>query len=254
MLSVRGLAKSFGANKAVDNLSFDLLEGEMLALIGPNGAGKSTTFNMVNGQLKPDKGTIVVDDQSLVGKSAKKIWRLGISRTFQIAEIFQTFTLAENVQLALLSSDSKLFSFWSRANQYRREDAVLLLKMVGLGDQSDKACSTLAYSDAKRLELAVALANQPKILLMDEPTAGMAPGERKNLMALVRDLVQERKRLHKTLLSVLFTEHSMDVVFGYADRIIVMARGELIVQGSAEVVKASSRVQDVYFGGGKTFK
>ncbi len=253
MLTARGLVKSFGANKAVNNLSFDLIEGEMLALIGPNGAGKSTTFNMVNGQLKPDEGTIDVGDQSLIGKSAKKIWQLGISRTFQIAEVFQTFTLAENVQMALLSADQKLFSLWSPAHQYRREDAVDLLKMVGLDHQSDKSCSALAYADVKRLELAMALANQPKILLMDEPTAGMAPGERRNLMALVRDLVQERKKIHKAPLSVLFTEHSMDVVFGYADRIIVMARGQLIAQGNAEDVRANRSVQEVYFGGGKTF-
>jgi len=254
MLSVKGLVKNFGGNTAVNHLSFDLMESEMLALIGPNGAGKSTTFNMVNGQLKPDAGTIAFDQQSLVGMSAKNIWKFGISRTFQVAETFQTFTLSENVQMALVSSDERLFSMWSRANQYRRDDAIRYLRMVGLDHLADSACSTLAYGDVKRLELAIALANEPKILLMDEPTAGMAPGERKNLMSLVREMIEERKRKAHHSLSVLFTEHSMDVVFGYADRIIVMARGELIAQGSAEVIKASAKVQEVYFGGGKTFE
>ena len=254
MLSVKSLAKSFGGNQAVSDLSFELVDGEMLALIGPNGAGKSTTFNMVNGQIRPDSGTIIFDNKSLIGLSSKKIWQLGISRTFQIAQTFQSLTLAENVQMALLSSDSKLLSMWNRASLYKRDEAIELLRMVGLDKDADKACSILAYGDVKRLELAIALANEPKILLMDEPTAGMAPGERKNLMALVREMVIDRKKLGRKLLSVLFTEHSMDVVFGYADRIIVLARGNLIAEGNSEVIKASREVQEVYFGGGKTFE
>ena len=253
MLVVKDLVKSFGGNAAVNQISFELRDGEMLALIGPNGAGKSTTFNMINGQIKPDSGDIALNDKSLIGLSAKNSWKLGISRTFQIAETFHTLTLAENVQLALLSTDSQLFSLWRRANQYRREDAISLLAMVGLDKLADQASSNLAYGDVKRLELALALANNPDVLLMDEPTAGMAPGERRNLMALIRDLVQQRKLASGNSLSVLFTEHSMDIVFDFADRIIVMASGELIAQGTTEMIQKNPRVQEVYFGGGRRF-
>ena len=155
--------------------------------------------------------------------------------------------------MALLSTDGQLFSLWRRANDYRREDAMNLLHMVGLDKLAHQASSNLAYGDVKRLELALAMANDPKILLMDEPTAGMAPAERKSLMALIRELVQHRKLTGGNSLSVLFTEHSMDVVFDFADRIIVMAGGDLIAQGTTEMIKSNQRVQEVYFGGGRPF-
>ena len=253
MLTVKGIAKKFGGNAAVNHISFELGEGEMLALIGPNGAGKSTTFNMINGQIRPDCGDILLNNESLIGLTAKNTWKLGISRTFQVAATFQTLTLAENVQMALLSTDGQLFSLWRRANDYRREDAMNLLHMVGLDKLAHQASSNLAYGDVKRLELALAMANDPKILLMDEPTAGMAPAERKSLMALIRELVQHRKLTGGNSLSVLFTEHSMDVVFDFADRIIVMAGGDLIAQGTTEMIKSNQRVQEVYFGGGRPF-
>ena len=253
MLTVKGIAKKFGGNAAVNHISFELGEGEMLALIGPNGAGKSTTFNMINGQIRPDCGDILLNNESLIGLTAKNTWKLGISRTFQVAATFQTLTLAENVQMALLSTEGQLFSLWRRANDYRREDAMNLLHMVGLDKLAHQASSNLAYGDVKRLELALAMANDPKILLMDEPTAGMAPAERKSLMALIRELVQHRKLTGGNSLSVLFTEHSMDVVFDFADRIIVMAGGDLIAQGTTEMIKSNQRVQEVYFGGGRPF-
>jgi branched-chain amino acid transport system ATP-binding protein len=253
MLSVKGIAKKFGGNTAVNHISFELGEGEMLALIGPNGAGKSTTFNMINGQTRPDFGDISLNNQSLIGLTAKNTWKLGISRTFQVAATFQTLTLAENIQMALLSTDGQLFSLWRRANDYRRDDAMNLLHMVGLDKLAHQASSNLAYGDVKRLELALAMANDPKILLMDEPTAGMAPAERRSLMALIRELVQHRKLTGGHSLSVLFTEHSMDVVFDFADRIIVMAGGNLIAQGTTEMIKSNQRVQEVYFGGGRQF-
>jgi len=248
LLKVSGLGKSFGGVRAVDGVDFELAPGELLALIGPNGAGKSTTFNMVNGQLRADAGSIMLDGHELIGKTPRDIWRLGVSRTFQIAETFASLTVVENVQMALLSADRKLFSMWRRAADHQRERALELLDQVSMKAQADRPCSVLAYGDVKRVELAMAMANDPKLLLMDEPTAGMAPKERNNLMALTKQLVIDRG------MAVLFTEHSMDVVFAYADRMIVLARGRLIAEGKPLAIRDDPKVQEVYFGSGKTFE
>jgi branched-chain amino acid transport system ATP-binding protein len=248
LLKVSNLGKSFGGNRAVDGIHFEVASGELLALIGPNGAGKSTTFNMVNGQLRPDSGSVQLAGVDLVGLKPRQIWQMGVSRTFQIAETFASLTVVENVQMALLSADGHVFNLWRRASAHRRDDALELLAQVGLVEQADRPCSQLAYGDVKRLELAIALANEPRLLLMDEPTAGMAPAERNQLMSLTRELVQRRG------LAVLFTEHSMDVVFGHADRIIVLARGRLIAQGTSQDIRNHPKVQEVYFGTGKTFE
>jgi branched-chain amino acid transport system ATP-binding protein len=248
LLQVSHIARSFGGVRAVDDVSFDLLPGQLLALIGPNGAGKSTCFNMLNGQLRPDAGSIRFDGQELVGKRPREIWRLGVGRTFQIAETFGSMTVVENVRMALLSRDRKIFHMWKPARSFLRDEAMDLLEQVGIAAQADRPCSVLAYGDVKRVELAIALANRPKLLLMDEPTAGMAAKERNELMALTRRLVAERD------LAVLFTEHSMDVVFAYADRMIVLARGKLIAEGAAEYIRNHPRVREVYFGTGKTFE
>ncbi len=249
LLVVKGIEKSYGANRAVKGLSFCLERGEMLALIGPNGAGKSTTFNMLNGQILPDRGDIQFNAKSLIGCSPRQTWQAGISRTFQVAQTFGSLTLAQNVQMALLSADAKLFSFWRIAKHYKREEAIDLLRSVDLHSQADKTCANLAYGDVKRLELAIALASAPTLLLMDEPTAGMAQKERNNLMALTHQLVQEKRHSEKGL-AVLFTEHNMDVVFEYANRVLVMAQGELIAQGPPKEIRDSHLVQSVYLGRG----
>jgi len=248
LLQVRDLNKSFGGVRAVDGINFDLHEGELLALIGPNGAGKSTTFNMVGGQLKASGGSIRLLGQELVGKRPRDICRLQVGRTFQIAETFASLTVVENVQMALLSHHGKGFSLFTSARKQYREEAMDLLAQVGMQRHAERPCSELAYGDVKRVELAMGLANDPKLLLMDEPTAGMGPEERNDLMALTKRLVVERK------MAVLFTEHSMDVVFAYADRMIVLARGRLIAEGDAPYIRNHPKVQEVYFGTGKTFE
>jgi branched-chain amino acid transport system ATP-binding protein len=246
LLQVRDLTRSFGGVRAVDNVSFELARGELLALIGPNGAGKSTCFNMINGQLRPDSGEVRLEGEDIVGRKPRDVWRLGVGRTFQIAATFHSMTVIENVQMALISHAKRTFHAWTPAAAHFREEARELLAQVGMDAHADRPSSILAYGDVKRVELAVALANKPKLLLMDEPTAGMAPRERNDLMALTKRLVTTND------IGVLFTEHSMDVVFAFADRMIVLARGKLIAQGSGEAVRDDPKVREVYFGSGRT--
>ena len=248
VLAVQNLCKSFGGVHAVSHVSFTIDKGEFLALIGPNGAGKSTCFNMINGQLRPDSGKILFGGQDITGRTPRQIWRLGVGRTFQIAATFGSMTVVENVQMALLSHFGEIFSMWVAASARHRERAIELLAQVGMADAAERPCHELAYGDVKRVELAIALANDPRLLLMDEPTAGMAPRERNELIALIKRLVEKRQ------MSVLFTEHSMDVVFAFADRIIVLARGKLIADGNAKEIRQNPQVQEVYFGTGKTFE
>lgn len=243
LLQIDALCKSFGGNQAVDHVSFDLAAGQLLALIGPNGAGKSTVFNLLNGQLRADHGQARFKGQSLMGQSPQAIWRLGIGRTFQIPEAFASLTVQENVQMALLSHHRQLFHLWGSARRHQTARALALLDQVGMADQAHRACGELSYGDIKRVELAIALANEPSLLLMDEPTAGMAPKERHALMTLVQHLVDSQG------LAVLFTEHSMDVVFGFADRIVVLARGKKIAEGPPAQIQSNPEVQAVYFGG-----
>jgi branched-chain amino acid transport system ATP-binding protein len=248
VLTISGLTKSFGGVHAVRDVSFTVARAEFLALIGPNGAGKSTCFNMINGQLAPDAGDIAFEGRSIVGLSPREVWRLGVGRTFQIAATFGSMTVVENVQMALISHGGEIFRWWKPAAARHRGRALDLLGQVGMRDAADRACRELAYGDVKRVELAIALANEPRLLLMDEPTAGMGPRERNDLIALVKRLVVEKQ------ISVLFTEHSMDVVFAFADRIIVLARGRLIADGDAASIRNDPKVQEVYFGTGKTFE
>ncbi|HML07202.1 MAG TPA: ABC transporter ATP-binding protein [Xanthobacteraceae bacterium] len=247
-LAVDALYKSFGAVHAVDGVSFSVGAGEFLALIGPNGAGKSTCFNTINGQLVPDGGTIRFDGSDIAGLPPREICRRGIARTFQIAATFGSMTVAENVQMALIAHARETYRLWRRATSYHRKRALELLRRVGMHEAADRPCRELAYGDVKRVELAIALANDPRLLLMDEPTAGMATRERNELIALVKALVVERG------VAVLFTEHSMDVVFSFADRIIVMARGRLIADGDANAIRGDPLVREVYFGSGRTFE
>jgi branched-chain amino acid transport system ATP-binding protein len=247
LLSVEGLTKSYGGVHAVRGVSFELRAGEILALIGPNGAGKSTCFDMLNGQNVPDSGRITILGEETVGKKPRAIWRLGVGRTFQITATFATMTVRENVQVALVSHRHQLFNLWSSTPQFARAEAGRLLDLVGMGAYAERPCGELAYGDLKRLELAVALANQPKLLLMDEPTAGMAPRERIELMRLTASIAREQS------IGVLFTEHDMDVVFEHADRILVLNRGSVIAEGSPEEVRGNAQVRAIYLGEGLVY-
>jgi branched-chain amino acid transport system ATP-binding protein len=247
VLAVTDLQKSFGGVRAVDGASFEVDRGELLALIGPNGAGKTTCFNMLNGQLRPDGGRVLFDGVDITGRRPRDVWRLGVGRTFQITQTYGSMTVLENVQMALLSYHRRVLNFWQRAGNLHREEAMALLERVGMAGQADRGCGVLAYGDLKRVELAVALANRPKLLLMDEPTAGMAPRERIELMRLTAEIVGERG------LAVLFTEHDMDVVFTHAHRIVVLSRGRIIARGRPDEVRNDPQVREVYLGTGMMF-
>jgi branched-chain amino acid transport system ATP-binding protein len=204
-------------------------------------------FNMLNGQLKPDRGEVLFAGERITGLAPRQAARRGIGRTFQITATFGSMTVRENVQMALIARERQQWRLFQPARTLHAGEADGLLRLVGMQDQAERACGVLAYGDIKRVELAVALAGQPQLLLMDEPTAGMAPAERIALMELTARIARGQG------LAVLFTEHDMDVVFGHADRIIVLNRGKLIADGVAESVRANPAVQEVYLGSGATY-
>jgi len=247
LLSVEGLSKSYGGVHAVRGVSFELKAGEILALIGPNGAGKSTCFDMLNGQTMPGAGRITVLGHDTTGERPRAIWRLGVGRTFQITATFPTMTVRENIQVALVSYHRQIFNLWASTPKFAPDEANSLLALVGMDGYANRPCGEIAYGDLKRLELAIALANQPKLLLMDEPTAGMAPRERIELMRLTARIARERS------IGVLFTEHDMDVVFEHADRILVLNRGTLIAEGSPQQVRSNPEVRAIYLGEGLVY-
>jgi branched-chain amino acid transport system ATP-binding protein len=242
ILAVENLCKSFGGLEAVKEVSFELEAGQLLAMIGPNGAGKSTCFNLINGQLRPDHGRIIIMGKEINGTKPRDVWKLGVGRTFQITSTFASMTVMENVQMAMLSYHRRTNSLLRKVSRLYVDESLELLKRVGIEDQADRTCAVLAYGDLKRVELAVALANKPRLLLMDEPTAGMGPAQRQALMELTRNIVRTRN------IGVLFTEHDMDVVFNHADRIIVLSRGELMAEGTPAEVQKNAKVKEIYLG------
>jgi branched-chain amino acid transport system ATP-binding protein len=242
VLETRGLSKSFGGVRAVSSVDLAMPKGEIRALIGPNGDGKTTFFIMLTGQLRADAGSVLFKGERLSGLPPYAVWRRGVSRTFQITATFATLSALDNVRVARLSHAGKTYSLLEAAARLQADEARALLDQVGLVDQADRVAAVLAYGDLKKLELAVALANDPEVLLLDEPTAGMAPAERGALMALTERIARARG------LTVLFTEHDMDVVFAVADRIMVLHQGRVTAGGRPAEVRADAQVQRVYLG------
>ncbi|HDI79139.1 MAG TPA: ABC transporter ATP-binding protein [Desulfobacteraceae bacterium] len=242
LLEVKDLCKSFGTFKALDHVSFRLIKGELLAMIGPNGAGKSTCFNLINGQLKPDKGKIYILGSDTTGKSPREIWKMGVGRTFQIASPFYSMSVLENVQMVLISHGGRIRSIHRHFKGQFYNEAMELLRAVGLEDKFHKRCGILTYGDLKRVEFAMALASNPRLLLMDEPTAGMEMDEKMKLMELIERTVKDRS------IGLLFTEHDMDVVFSHADRVIMLNNGRVISEGDPQEVKRDEEVKRIYLG------
>ena len=242
MLHINGLWKSFAGFVATRDISFELQAGETHAVIGPNGAGKTTFFNLITGHLRPDKGALAFEGRDLVGLPPQKIVRLGVARSFQRINIYPRLTVFENVQVALIAHEGQQWNLFRRGRSLHREATAELLELVGLAADASETAGALSYGRQKQLELAIALASRPRLLLLDEPTAGMSPQETGATIASVRDIVKARG------LTLLFTEHDMAVVFGIAERISVLHHGEIIASGDPESVRNDAEVRRVYLG------
>jgi branched-chain amino acid transport system ATP-binding protein len=245
LLAVAGLSKAFGGIGALLGVSFDVHQGELVALIGPNGAGKTTCFNLINGQLAADAGTVRLDGRRIDGLSPQSIAHAGIGRSFQVAATFASMTARENVELALIAHDRCDGQLAASPSRWRARADALLVR-TGAGAIGEAHCASLPYAEVKRVELALALAAAPRLLLMDEPTAGMSVSMRGDVMRLVAGFARSDR------LGVLFTEHDMDAVFSFADREIVLDRGVVIASGTPAEIRADRRVQAVYLGSDAT--
>ena len=246
LMTVTGLVKAFGALKATDSLSLEILAGEIHAMIGPNGAGKTTAIAQLSGELKPDAGTIYFNGREITGFPMHKRAHLGLARSFQITSIFLNFTAEDNVAMAIQSHDGHSFRFWKQARRDPglRGPAREVLKKVGLESRADTSAANLSHGEQRQLELAMALATQPSLLLLDEPMAGMGLEDSKHMVDLLKSLKGE--------VTILMVEHDMDAVFALADRITVLVYGKAITTGSPEIIQADPAVQAAYLGEGGT--
>ena len=243
MLQVEDLHKSFEEFKAVNGTELAVRQGDLVAVIGPNGAGKTTLFNLITGHLKPDRGRIVFKDQEITRLAAHEICRKGIARSFQIANIFPRLSVFRNVQVSVLSQKRLSRTLFRPAQTLVVEETSRILESVGLSDKRLDVAGSLSHGDKRILEIAIALGNEPELLILDEPTAGMSPDETAGTMALVKRLAREQG------LTILFCEHDMDVVFDVATSIMVMQHGHTIIQGAPPEVRQNVTVQEAYLGG-----
>ncbi len=242
VLEVRNLCKRFGGVVATDNVNLDVHKGEVHALIGPNGAGKTTLISQLSGLLKPDSGHIYFQGKDLTGKPAHRFARAGLARSFQITSLFSDMTLLQNVALAVQAHDGHSFRFWRDATTDTRllEPAMQHLNTVSLGASAHKQVSQVSHGERRQLEVAMALATQPSLLLLDEPMAGMGPEETQLMISVLHQL-----RSDKTILLI---EHDMDAVFALADRISVLVYGKIIITGSREAIQSNREVRAAYLG------
>ncbi len=244
MLEISGLGKSFGGFRAVSDVNLSVEIRQIVAVIGPNGAGKSTLFNLITGHLRADSGTVRLDGHDITGAPPYRICRMGIGRSFQRTNIFTKLTVFENLQAAYLVHHRRGTNFWGRSEAFYRDETVRLLASIGLLGQEDTIAGTLSYGNQKQLELGLALASDPRLLLLDEPTAGMSATETHETIRLLRRIAAERG------LTMLFTEHDMDVVFSIAQKIAVLHQGRVIAEGSPDAVRSNPEVRRVYLGHG----
>ena len=243
MLRVEGVEKSFDGFMAVAGANLNVERGEIVAVIGPNGAGKSTLFRIITGHLKPDGGRVLFQDEAIHGLPPHVICRKGVSLSFQIVNVFHRLTVFENVQAAVLARQGRTMNLFSPAHRLAVDETMDILDSVGLKQRADVVSGNLAHGDRKVLEVAIALGNDPRLLILDEPTAGMSPEETGLAMNLIR-------RLNKELgLTILFCEHDMELVFSLANRIMAMQQGCTITQGECEAVRSNEEVQRAYLGG-----
>ena len=244
ILEIKDVYKSFGGLMAIECVSMDIQEQEVCSIIGPNGAGKTTLFNVVSGRFPPDDGHVSFQGMEITGKPAHRIVSMGIGRTFQITNIFPLLSAFENIQAAVIKNRNKSFTFFRSAKRIQeiQDDAWQILKEIELVDQAEVISGHMPYGDQRRLEIGIALANRPSLLLLDEPTAGMSPEETRSTVRLIERLIKERK------MTLFVIEHDMDVVFSISDRIYVLHQGALIAEGSPEEVAKNQDVISAYLG------
>ncbi len=244
LLEVRNIVKSFGGLRALQDVSLSVAKGEIRAVIGPNGAGKSTLFNVMTGLLKPDTGDVVFEGEPITGMPPHRIIRKGIGRSFQITNIFPRMSVFENVQVALFSHHRTGNNPFSLARKSTRvgEEVLALLDQVGLAEKYDASASVLSHGDQKRLEIAISLASRPKLLMLDEPTAGMSRFESRETVSLLQRISREQG------LTLIFTEHDMDIVFAISEKIMVLQQGAVIADGTPAEIKANPEVRKAYLG------
>jgi len=242
LLRVEGVTKSFDGFVAVLDVSVTVEKGQMACIIGPNGAGKSTLFNLITGHLTPERGRVFFDDREITGMPPHRICQLGMGRSFQRTNIFPRLSVFDNVQVAVLSHQKKSLNLFTPANRLAERETYALLEQAGLADEAQSVAGTLAYGFQKQLELGIALASEPQLLLLDEPTAGMSPQETAGTIALIGKIARERS------LTLLFTEHDMDVVFSIAEKITVLHQGKVLADGAPDEVRQNLEVQQVYLG------
>ncbi len=243
-LEIRNLTKEFGKLRAVNNVSFEVQKGSLVAIIGPNGAGKSTLFNLFTGYFAVSSGKVIFKDEEITNLPPYKILQKGISRSFQVSNIFPDLTAFENVRIGVLShrrKSMKLFSLVDEMDEIN-EETLKILKMVELSNENDTVANTLSHGDQKRLEIGIALTSEPALLLLDEPTAGMAPEETVNTVNLIKDISKKQNT------TIVFTEHDLNVVFSIAERIIVLQQGIVIGDGTGEEIKGNKKVKEAYLG------
>jgi len=245
MLQVESLQKSFGGFMAVLDANLLVEKGDIVAVIGPNGAGKTTLFNLITGQLKPNGGSVRFKGRDISGMPPYRICHMGLSRSFQVVNIFHRMTVFDNVQIAVLSNQKKILNFLTPAHNMVVERTDEILASVGLMEKRDRICGALSHGDQKVLEMAIALGTEPELLILDEPTAGMSPEETAVTIKLIRKLSGDLG------LTILFCEHDMSLVFAVATKIMVMQQGQTIIEGDPETVRADRRVQEAYLGGAK---
>ncbi len=243
MLQVEGLMKSFDDFMAVNGANLAVGKGEIVAVIGPNGAGKTTLFNLITGALKRDRGRIVFKGEEISELPPYDICKKGISRSYQIVNIFPRLTVFQNVQVAVLSYQRRNSNLFRPAQSLAVKETRSILESMGLSGKEKNIAGSLSHGDQKILEIAIALGNEPELLILDEPTAGMSPEETQATMELVKRLGKQRG------LTILFCEHDMDIVFSIAQSIMVMRHGQTILQGTPGEIRSNKEVQEAYLGG-----
>jgi branched-chain amino acid transport system ATP-binding protein len=243
VLQVEGVVKSFGDFRAVNQANLTVEKGEIVAVIGPNGAGKTTLFNLITGQLRSETGKIIFKGKEIGDLPPHQICRLGIARSFQIVNIFPRLTVFRNVQAAVFSQQRRSLTLFRPARNMALEETRHILESVGLADREEHIAGSLSHGDQKVLEIAIALGNEPELLILDEPTAGMSPEETSATIKLIKELARRRG------LTILFCEHDMDIVFSIAESIMVMHQGRTLIQGKPEDVRNNEQVQEAYLGG-----